>query len=69
MQNLMLIIIMLIATIGPSAVIAAVGYAAVMSVGRNPNAAPRILLSMITAFIFAESIAVLALLTIPNLLR
>jgi F0F1-type ATP synthase membrane subunit c/vacuolar-type H+-ATPase subunit K len=40
-----------------------------MSVGRNPSAAPRILLSMITAFIFAEAIAILALLTIPNLLR
>ena len=69
MQNVMLIIIMLMATIGPSAVIAAVGYAAVMSVGRNPSAAPRILLSMITAFIFAEGIAILALLTIPNLLK
>ena len=65
----MLVIIMLIGTLGPAAVIAVVGYAAVMSVGRNPSAAPRILLSMITAFIFAEAIAILALLTIPNLLR
>jgi F0F1-type ATP synthase membrane subunit c/vacuolar-type H+-ATPase subunit K len=69
MQNMLLVVIMFIATIGPAAVIAVVGYAAVMSVGRNPSAAPRILLSMITAFIFAEAIAILALLTIPNLLR
>jgi F0F1-type ATP synthase membrane subunit c/vacuolar-type H+-ATPase subunit K len=65
----MLVIIMFMATIGPSAIIAAVGYAAVMSVGRNPSAAPRILLAMITAFIFAEVIAILALITIPNLLK
>ena len=69
MQNLMLAIIMFMATMGPSAIIAAVGYAAVMSVGRNPSAAPRILLAMITAFIFAEVIAILALITIPNLLK
>jgi len=69
MQNVMLVIIMFMATIGPSAIIAAVGYAAVMSVGRNPSAAPRILLAMITAFIFAEVIAILALITIPNLLK
>ena len=69
MQNLMLVIIIFIATIGPAVVIAVVGYASVMSVGRNPSAAPRILLSMITAFIFAEGIAILALLTIPNLLK
>ena len=69
MQNLMLVISIFIATIGPAVVIAVVGYASVMSVGRNPSAAPRILLSMITAFIFAEGIAILALLTIPNLLK
>ena len=69
MQNLMLAIIMFMATMGPSAIIAAVGYAAVMSVGRNPRAAPRILLAMITAFIFAEAIAILALITIPSLLK
>ena len=65
----MLAIIMFMATMGPSAIIAAVGYAAVMSVGRNPSAAPRILLAMITAFIFAEAIAILALITIPSLLK
>jgi F0F1-type ATP synthase membrane subunit c/vacuolar-type H+-ATPase subunit K len=69
MQNLMLVIIMFMATMGPSAIIAAVGYAAVMSVGRNPSATPRILLAMITAFIFAEAIAILALITIPSLLK
>ena len=61
--------IMLIATAGPSAVIAVVGYAAVKALGRNPSAAPRIFISMILAFIFAEAIAVIALLAIMNIFR
>ncbi|MFC1658230.1 hypothetical protein ACFL1D_02465 [Candidatus Omnitrophota bacterium] len=69
MNTITAVLIMLIATTGPSAVIAAVGYAAVNALGRNPSAAPRIFISMILAFIFAEAIAVVALLAIMNILR
>jgi len=62
MQNLAVIFIMLLSTLGPAAVIAIVGYSAVKSVGRNPSASPKIFLVMILAFIFAESIAILAIL-------
>lgn len=62
MQNIAIILIMLLSTLGPAAIIAAVGYAAVKSVGRNPSASPKIFLVMIVAFIFAEAIAILALL-------
>ena len=48
-------------------VIAAVGYASVQALGRNPAAAPKILISMILAFIFAEAIAILGLLVVYNL--
>lgn len=67
MKNLTVILIMLISTLGPSAVIAAVGYASVRALGRNPSAAPKILISMILAFIFAEAIAILGLLIVYNL--
>jgi len=67
MKNVTVILIMLIATMGPSAVIAAVGYSAVNALGRNPSAAPKILISMILAFVFAEAIAIIALLVIYNL--
>lgn len=67
MKNLTIILIMLISTLGPSAVIAAVGYASVRALGRNPSAAPKILISMILAFIFAEAIAILGLLIVYNL--
>ena len=69
MQNLILIIIMFLATLGPALVIGAVGYAAVMAVGRNPSASPRILLSMIVAFLFAEAIAIMALLMVFSLFK
>jgi F0F1-type ATP synthase membrane subunit c/vacuolar-type H+-ATPase subunit K len=60
---------MVLATLGPAAVIAIVGFAAVKAVGRNPSASAKILMSMITAFIFAEAIAILALLVVFNLFR
>ncbi len=67
MKNLTIILIMLISTIGPSGVIAAVGFSGVKAIGRNPSAAPKILISMVLAFIFAEAIAVIGLLVVYNL--
>ena len=55
------------AIIGPSAVIAAIGYASIRALGRNPSAAGKILQAMIIALIFAESIAVIALLILFQL--
>ena len=69
MKNLILIFIMLVSTLGPSAVIALVGYAAVKGLARNPSASAKILITMILAFIFAEAIAVISLLTVFNLLK
>ena len=69
MQNITVILIMLLCTAGPAAVVAVVGYAAIKGVARNPSASPRILLAMIVAFIFAEAIAIMSLLMIFNLYR
>ena len=69
MRNITVIIIMFLSTLGPAAVIALVGYAAVKSIGRNPSASPRILLAMIIAFLFAEAIAIMALLMVFNLFK
>lgn len=67
MQNLVLIITMFLSTAGPAAVIAFVGFSAVKSVARNPAASSKIFIAMILSFIFAEAIAVLALLIVYNL--
>lgn len=69
MQILTVVLIMLIATFGPAFVIGMVGFAAIKALGRNPSAAPRIFVSMILAFIFAEAIAVIALLIIMNIFQ
>jgi len=68
-QNATVALIMLLSTLGPAMVIGMVGAAAVKAVGRNPSAAPKILTSMIIAFIFAEAIAVFAILMLYNLVR
>jgi len=67
MKNFTIILIMLISTLGPYVVIAAVGFSSVRALGRNPSAAPKILLAMILAFLFAESIAIIGLLIVYNL--
>ena len=64
MQNLTIVIVMFIAVIGPSIVIAVVGAATIQALGRNPSAAPKILLAMIIALIFAEAVAVVSLLVL-----
>ena len=67
MRVLIIILILLISTMGPSLVIAAVGYSSIQALGRNPSASPKIQTSMILAFIFAEAIAVISLLVIFHL--
>ena len=62
MQRWTLALILILATLGPSLIIAIVGYASIKALSRNPAAAPKIQTAMILAFIFAAAIAVLALL-------
>lgn len=62
MDNLVIFLVMFVTIIGPSAVIASIGYASIRALGRNPSAAPKILQAMIIALVFSEAIAVIALL-------
>ena len=62
-----IILLMLLSTAGPSAVIAVIGYAGILALSRNPSASPRIQMTMILAFVFAEAIALVALLLIFHL--
>ena len=62
MQRWNLALILILATLGPSLVIAFVGYASIKALSRNPSAAPKIQTTMILAFTFAAAIAVIALL-------
>jgi F0F1-type ATP synthase membrane subunit c/vacuolar-type H+-ATPase subunit K len=67
LQNFVIFLVMFVTIIGPSTVIAAIGYASIKALGRNPSAAPKILQAMIIALVFAMSIAVIALLILFQL--
>ncbi len=62
MESFIIFLVMFVTIIGPSSVIAAIGYASIRALGRNPSAAPKILQAMIIALVFSEAIAVIALL-------
>ena len=64
MDNFVIVIVLLVTIVGPSVVIAFIGYASIRALGRNPSAAPKILQAMIVALVFAEGIAVIALLVL-----
>jgi len=67
MRNVLIILVMFATILGPSMVIAAIGFASINSLGRNPSSAPKILIAMIVALVFAEAIAVIALLVLFQL--
>ena len=67
LRNFIVFLVMFVAVLGPSAVIAAIGYASIRALGRNPSAAPKILQAMIVALIFSMAIAIIALLILFHL--
>jgi len=62
-----IISIMFIAVMGPSIVIAVLGYAVVKALGRNPSAASKIFMGIIVMLIFVEAISIIAILVIFQL--
>jgi F0F1-type ATP synthase membrane subunit c/vacuolar-type H+-ATPase subunit K len=56
------ILIMILSTAGPSAAIAVIAWAGILALSRNPSSAPKVQITMILGFVFAEAIAVIALL-------
>ena len=67
MRTILVIILMVSTILGPSAVIGAIAYGSIRALGRNPSAAPKILLTMIIALIFAEAVSVVSLLILFQL--
>ena len=62
MENFVLIIVMFLTIAGPSIVIAAIGFASIRALGRNPSASPKILPAMIISLVFAEAVSIIGLL-------
>jgi len=66
-RNVALILIFGLAIIGPCAVFAASSFASITALGRNPSAAPKIFTAMIVALVFAEALALIAILVVFQL--
>jgi len=68
-HNFTIVLVMFLSSLGPSLIIAVVGNAAIRALGRNPAAAPKIMVALMFAFLFAEGIAIIALIMIYNLFK
>ena len=66
-ETLLILFIMFIAVIGPSIVIAILGYAVIKALSRNPSAASKIFMGMVVLLVFVEAISVIAILIIFQL--
>jgi len=62
MQFLALIFVFTAAIIGPSIVVAAIGFSTIKALARNPSSSPVLLLGMIVVLIYNEAIVILSLL-------
>ena len=66
-DTLIIIAIMFIAVMGPSVVIAVLGYAVIKALSRNPSAASKIFMGMVVLLVFVEAISAVAILIIFQL--
>ena len=66
-ETIILVAVMFIAVMGPSVVIAVLGYAVIKALSRNPSAAFKIFMGMFVLLIFVEAISIMAILVIFQL--
>ena len=66
-ETFLILTVMFIAVMGPSVVIAVLGYAVIKALSRNPSASSKIFLGMGIMLVFIESISILAILIVFQL--
>jgi ATP synthase subunit C. len=66
-RNLALVIIFGLSILGPCAVFAAGSFAGITALGRNPSSAPKVFTAMIIGLVFAQSLAIVAMLIVFQL--
>lgn len=66
-RNLAIILIFAICILGPSAVFAASSFASINALGRNPSSAPKVFTAMIISLVFAQTLAIIAMLIVFQL--
>ncbi len=68
-ETIIILTIMFIAVMGPSIVIAVLGYAVIKALGRNPSAASKIFVGIAVMLVFVEAISIVAILVIFQLFQ
>lgn len=66
-ETFIILIVMFIAVMGPSVVIAVLGHAVIKALGRNPSAAGKIFLGMVVMLVSVEAISIVSMLIIFQL--
>ena len=66
-ETFIILIVMFIAVMGPSVVIAVLGHAVIKALGRNPSAATKIFMGMIIMLVLVEAISIISMLIIFRL--
>ena len=67
MNTLIILFIMFVVVIGPSAVIGVLGFATIKALGRNPSAASKIFMGTVFLLVFVEAISIISMLVIFQL--
>ncbi|MFH1062051.1 MAG: hypothetical protein V1747_04105 [Candidatus Omnitrophota bacterium] len=68
-RQIILFLVFALCILGPSGVMAAAAFASINALGRNPSAAPKIFTAMTITLIFAEALAIIAMLIIFQLFQ
>ena len=66
-RNLAIILVFFLGILGPSAVFAISSLASINALGRNPSSAPKIFTAMIISLVFAQTLAIIAMLIVFQL--
>ncbi len=67
MNTIIILMVMFIVVMGPSFVVAAIGFATIKALSRNPSSASKIFIATILLLVFAEAISIVALMVIFQL--
>lgn len=66
-RTVALVIIFGLCILGPSFVFAATSFSSINALGRNPSSAPKIFTAMVIALVFAQALAIIAMLIVFQL--
>jgi len=66
-ETFIILTVMFISVMGPSLVIAVLGYSVIKALSRNPSAASKIFMGMAIMLVFVEAISIVSILIIFQL--